>query len=119
MPKETFRQKSERLMAQMEADIKSQNTKNMVRLIFADAKAKTDAKNKMINNMNANKGDNMLDDDTPQWEHTVWILAKVRCHTSHVNVDTAGDEALDDPSEWHVLEFDKGVKHSQEIVRIR
>ena len=46
MARETFRQKSERLMAQMEADIKSQNTKNMVRLIFADAKAKTNARNK-------------------------------------------------------------------------
>ena len=119
MPKETFRQKSERLMAQMEADIKSQNTKNMVRLIFADAKAKTDARNKMINDMNANKGDNMLEDDTPQWEHTVWILAKVRCRTTHIDIDRAGNEALDDPSEWHVLEFDKGVKHSQEIVRVR
>jgi hypothetical protein len=60
-----------------------------------------------------------LIEDTPQWEHTVWILAKVRCRTTHVDVHTAGDEALDDPSEWHVLEFDKGVKHSQEIVRVR
>ena len=106
-------------MAQLEADIKSQNTKNMVRLIFADAKAKTDAKNKIINDMNTSKGDNMLDEDTPQWEHTVWILAKVRCRTTHINIDTAGDEALDDPDNWHVLEFDKGVKHSQEIVRVR
>ena len=61
----------------------------------------------------------MLDEDTPQWEHTVWILAKVRCRTTHVDIYTAGDEALDDPNEWHVLEFDKGVKHSQEIVRVR
>jgi hypothetical protein len=61
----------------------------------------------------------MLDEDTPQWEHTVWIMAKVRCRTSHVNIDTAGDEALDDPNEWYVLDFDKGVKHSQEIVRVR
>jgi hypothetical protein len=61
----------------------------------------------------------MLDDDTPQWEHTVWIMAKVRCRTTHVDVDRAGDEALDDPSEWYVLEFDKGVKHGQEIVRVR
>ena len=106
-------------MAQLEADIKSPNTRNMVRLIFADAKAKTDARNKMINDINANKGDNMLDDDTPQWEHTVWILAKVRCRTTHIDIDRAGNEALDDPSEWHVLEFDKGVKHSQEIVRVR
>jgi len=61
----------------------------------------------------------MLDEDTPQWEHTVWIMAKVRCQTTHINIDTAGDEALDDPDNWYVLEFDKGVKHSQEIVRVR
>lgn len=60
-----------------------------------------------------------LVEDIPVWEHTVWILAKVRCRTTHVDIHTAGDEALDDPSEWHVLEFDKGVKHSQEIVRVR
>jgi len=44
----------------------------------------------------------MLEEDTPQWEHTVWIMAKVRCRTTHINVDNAGDEALDDPSEWYV-----------------
>jgi len=49
----------------------------------------------------------------------VWIMAKVRCRTTHVDIDRAGDEALDDPSEWHVLEFDKGVKHGQEIVRVK
>jgi hypothetical protein len=49
----------------------------------------------------------------------VWILAKVRCRTTHINIDTAGDEALDDPDNWYVLEFDKGVKHSQEIVRVK
>ena len=30
----------------------------------------------------------MLDEDTPQWEHTVWILAKVRCRTTHVDIHT-------------------------------
>jgi len=45
----------------------------------------------------------MLNEDTPVWEHTVWIMAKVRCRTTHINIDTAGDEALDDPSEWYVL----------------
>jgi len=61
----------------------------------------------------------MLDEDIPVWEHTVWILAKVRCRTTHVDIYTAGDEALDDLNEWHILEFDKGVKHSQEIVRVK
>jgi hypothetical protein len=61
----------------------------------------------------------MLDEDTPQWEHTVWIMAKVRCRTTHIDIDRAGTEALDDPSEWHILEFDTGIKHSQEIVRVR
>jgi hypothetical protein len=61
----------------------------------------------------------MLEEDTPVWEHTVWIMAKVRRRTSHTNIDNAGDEALDDPSEWYVLDFDKGIKHSQEIIRIK
>lgn len=60
----------------------------------------------------------MLDEDTPEWEHTVWIMAKVRRRTSHVDIDRAGTEALDDPEEWTVLEFDTGIKHSQEIIRI-
>ena len=61
----------------------------------------------------------MLDEDTPVWEHTVWIMAKVRCRTTHIDIDKAGEVALDDTSEWHVLEFDKGIKHSQEIVRVK
>jgi hypothetical protein len=61
----------------------------------------------------------MLNEDTPIWEHTVWIMAKVKCKTSHVDIDRAGMEALDDPTEWHVLDFDKGVMHSQEIIRVK
>jgi hypothetical protein len=61
----------------------------------------------------------MLEEDTPQWEHTVWIMAKVRRRTTHINIDNAGHEALEDPSEWHILEFDTGIRHSQEIVRIK
>jgi len=60
----------------------------------------------------------MLDEDTPVWEHTMWILAKVRRRTSHVDIYSAGEEALDDPEEWTVLEFDKAVRHGQEIIRI-
>ncbi len=59
------------------------------------------------------------EEDTPIWQHTVWIMAKVRCRTTHIDIDRAGDEALDDPQEWEVLEFDKGIKHSQEIVRVK
>ena len=60
-----------------------------------------------------------LVDEPPVWEHTVWIMAKVRRRTTHVDVDRAGDEALEDPREWHILEFDTGIKHSQEIVRVK
>ena len=61
----------------------------------------------------------MLEEDTPVWEHTVWIMAKVRRRTTHVDINRAGDEALDDPDEWYILDFDKGIKHSQEIVRVK
>jgi hypothetical protein len=61
----------------------------------------------------------MLEEDTPVWEHTVWIMAKVRRRTTHVDIYKAGNEALEDPEEWHILEFDTSIKHSQEIVRVK
>ena len=60
----------------------------------------------------------MLDEDTPEWEHTMWILAKVRRRISHPDMYKSVEIALDDPEEWTVIELDRGVRHSEETIRL-
>lgn len=57
--------------------------------------------------------------DTPVYQHTMWVMAKVRKTAPHWNIDNAQDEAIEDVSDWHILEFDTGVCHSKEIVRVK
>ena len=40
MAKETFQQKKDRFLKQLEIDIKNPSTTNIIRLIFADSKTK-------------------------------------------------------------------------------
>jgi len=47
--KENSYEKCARHLAQLEADLKSPELANMIRILFADAKAKTDAKNRKEN----------------------------------------------------------------------
>ncbi len=60
-----------------------------------------------------------LYEEPPVYEHTMWILAKVRKIAPNWNIDNSTDEAVEDVSDWEILEFDTGVCHGKETVRLK
>ena len=60
-----------------------------------------------------------LVEDVPLYQHTMWIMAKVRKTAPNWNIDNADYEAVEDVSDWEILEFDTGICHSKEIVRVK
>jgi hypothetical protein len=48
----------------------------------------------------------MLDEDTPQWEHTITAMVKLRQRNSADDPNQAWELAKDDEESWYVVSID-------------
>lgn len=60
----------------------------------------------------------MLDEDTPQWEHTITATVKLRQRNSAPNADISWELAIDDEESWSVVSIDWNSMTNSDTARI-
>jgi hypothetical protein len=48
----------------------------------------------------------MLEEDTPQWEHTITAMVKLRQRNRATDADESWELAKDDEESWYVVSID-------------
>jgi len=61
----------------------------------------------------------MLDEDTPQWEHTITAMVKLRQRNSSDDPNEAWELAKDDEENWYVVSIDWDNLANSDTIRIK
>jgi len=61
----------------------------------------------------------MLDEDTPQWEHTITAMVKLRQRNSSDDPNRAWELAKDDEENWYVVSIDWDNLANSDTIRIK
>lgn len=60
----------------------------------------------------------MLDEDIPQWEHTITATVKLRQRNSAPDADISWELAIDDEESWSVVSIDWNSMNNSDTARI-
>ena len=61
----------------------------------------------------------MLDEDTPEWEHTITATVKLRQRNRATDADKSWELAKDDEESWYVLSIDWDNLANSDTIRIK
>jgi hypothetical protein len=61
----------------------------------------------------------MLDEDTPEWEHTITAMVKLRQRNRATDADEGWELAKDDEESWYVVSIDWDNLANSDTIRIK
>jgi hypothetical protein len=61
----------------------------------------------------------MLNEDTPEWEHTITAMVKLRQRNRATDADKSWFLAKDDEESWYVLSIDWDNLANSDTIRIK
>lgn len=61
----------------------------------------------------------MLDEDTPEWEHTITAMVKLRQRNRATDANESWELAKDDEESWYVVSIDWDNLANSDTIRIK
>jgi hypothetical protein len=61
----------------------------------------------------------MLDEDIPEWEHTITAMVKLRQRNRATDADKGWELAKDDEESWYVVSIDWDNLANSDTIRIK